>query len=54
MVANHVTPEIYHEIPEMHFCAFMYFRDYMDENHVIQEKCFMEILQVFNFGMTWL
>jgi hypothetical protein len=53
MVVNHVIPEIYHAIPEMHFCAFMYFQDYMADNHVILEKCFTEILQVCNFGMTW-
>ncbi len=55
MVVNHVIPEIYHENPEIHISAFMYdFRNYMAYGHVNLESCFMEILQVCNFGMTWL
>jgi hypothetical protein len=37
MVLNHVILEICHVIPEMHFCAFMYFWDYMADDHVILE-----------------
>jgi hypothetical protein len=54
MVFNHVIPEIHHVIPEMHISAFMYFRNYIGDGHVILETCFTEILQVYNFGMTWL
>jgi hypothetical protein len=54
MVVKNVIPEICHVILEMRFCAFMYFRNYMADDHVIMETCFTEILQVCNFGMTWL
>ncbi len=47
-------PVIYRVILEMHFCAFMYLRDYMADDLVILETCFTEISQVCNFGMTWL
>jgi hypothetical protein len=55
MVVNHVIPEIHQIIPEMNLSAYMFFgTTYMADNHVILEKCFMEILQVCNFGITWL
>ncbi len=37
MVINHVIPNIHYAIPEMYFLAFLYFQDYMDDNHVILE-----------------
>jgi hypothetical protein len=43
MVINHVSPEIHYVILEMHFCAFMYFRNYMADNHVILETGYTEI-----------
>ncbi len=52
MVINHVILEIYHVNLEMHFCAFMYFRDYVVYNHVILETCFTDNLQVCNVGNT--
>ncbi len=54
MVVNHGIPEIYHVIPEMHFRAFMYFRDDMADDHVILESCLTDNLQVCNVGITWL
>jgi hypothetical protein len=54
MVINHVVPEIYHVIPEMYFCAFMYLRDYIADDHVILETCFTDNLQLCNVGITWL
>jgi hypothetical protein len=40
MVVNHVTQEIHHVIPEMYLSAYMYFWNYMADNHVILETCF--------------
>ncbi len=54
MVVNHVIPEIHHVIREMSLSAFMYFQNYMDDDHVILETCFMKVWQVCNFGITWL
>jgi hypothetical protein len=46
MVVDHVIPKIYHVIPEMHVFAFIYFRYYMADNHVILETCCTDNLQV--------
>jgi hypothetical protein len=54
MVVIHVILEIHFVILEMYLSTYMYFRNYMADNHVILETCFMEILQVCNFGITWL
>jgi hypothetical protein len=38
---------------KMHLHAFMYFRNYMVDNHVILETSFTDIFQSCNFGITW-
>jgi hypothetical protein len=53
MVINHAIPEIHYVILEIYFLVFIYFWNYMADDHVDLETCFTENLQVYNVRITW-
>jgi hypothetical protein len=52
MVVNQLNLEILYVILEMYFLAFLYFWDYMTDDHVILETSFTDNLHLCNVGIT--